>query len=465
MPENIDIMYRIVCDIDFLADQLIAAICLIILCRDFIKRKRGTGLIGSAYFLVSVLLYYVPIPIGNFAAYSLALTAAFCVFAWLDRRNVKMKIYLIATFFVIRWISFSMASKTSGLLSEAVIKIAGRYTDLSEPAMWRFFYIEFVLNTLFGIVLCSAVLFLLVRGINKVLLYKQENLELRELLFMIVPSVNGMIVYGIFRFYADVYERETEISIFQTHFWIELVWILCYAVMLAGIASTMILYQNIRKKREEENARLMLESQMRDMQTHITEVERLYNGIRGVKHDIKNHIEIIDSLISQGKAREALEYSKNLSKTVETFDFAIKTGNPVTDVILHEKMEAALLKGIRFDADFHYPKDLGVSAFDISVVLSNALSNAIEAAEEGGFVRVSSFRNKNAYLITVENSFDGILEIDEESGFPKTKKSDKRQHGFGLQNIKSVAAKYYGDMLIEQKENKVSLTVMLLSDV
>lgn len=52
--------------------------------------------------------------------------------------------------------------------------------------------------------------------------------------------------------------------------------------------------------------------------------------------------------------------------------------------------------------------------------------------------------------------------MDEESGLPKTKKGNKKAHGFGLQNIKSVAEKYYGDVLIEQKENKVSLKVMLL---
>ncbi len=51
MPENIDMMYQIVSDGNFLASQHITAICLALLCRDFIKRKRGTGLIGCVYFL------------------------------------------------------------------------------------------------------------------------------------------------------------------------------------------------------------------------------------------------------------------------------------------------------------------------------------------------------------------------------------------------------------------------------
>ncbi len=461
MPENIDVMYSVVCDIDFLVYQLIAAICLFILCRDFIKRKRGTGLIGGAYFFVTVILYYVPFLIDNFVAYSLALAASFVVFVWLDKRNIKMKVFLFAIFFVIRWTVFSMSSKIKFLLSVAVLNIVGGFFDLSAPAMWGVNFIELVLGMLFGNILCGVVFYLLVRKINNTLLYKQENLELRELLFMLIPSVNGMVVYGIFRFYADAYENEMGISIFKPHILPDLLWIFCYVAILAVIVSTMTLYQYIRKKREEENRGLMLESQMRDMQAHITEVERLYNGIRGIKHDIKNHIEIINSLIAQGKTDELREYSQSLSETVETFGFSIKTGNPVTDVIIHEKMEAALEKGIQFAADFHYPVDMGVNAFDVSVVLSNALSNAIETTKAGGFIRVSSFRNKNAYLITVENSFDGRLDIDEESGLPKTKKSDKKAHGFGLRNIKSVAIKYYGDVLIEQKENKVSLTVLL----
>jgi Histidine kinase-, DNA gyrase B-, and HSP90-like ATPase. len=465
MPENIDMLYQIVSDVNFLADQLIAAICLLILCRDFIKRKRGTGLIGSVYFFGVVFLYYVPFLVDGFVAYSLALAAAFAVFVWLDRRNIKMKIFLFATFFVIRWISFSISSKISSLLSVAVLNLAGGFLDLSDPAMWWFHFIEAVLSALSGSVLGGVVLYLLVRKINKMLLYKQENLEWREMLLMIIPSANGMVVYGIFRFYAVAYEHEMGISFFQPHIPLELLWIFCYVVILAVIVSVITLYQDIRKRREDESRWLMLESQMKDMQTHITGVERLYNGIRGMKHDIKNHIEIINSLIAQGKTKEAREYSNSLSETVETFDFTIKTGNPVTDMILHEKMESALGKGIQFSADFHYPVGCGVDAFDVSVVLSNALSNAIEATEAGGFVRVYSFRNKNAYLITVENSFDGRLDIDEESGLPKTKKKDKKAHGFGLQNIKSVAAKYYGDVLIEQKENKVSLKVMLLAVV
>lgn len=462
MPENIGLFYNIMEDIHFLVMQLITAICLLILCRDFLKKRSGTGLIGTAYFLVCTGLYYLPFVIENFVAYFFALAAAFLVFVLLDRRNIKMKIFLMATFFVIRWIAFSLTGKITQLLSEAVTEIMNRRLDLSNPSMWKYSFCETGIMSIVDLGLSGLFLWVMVKEISKVFLYKQREMGLKELLVLMIPSVNGMVCYEIFQSYANILEKKTGTSVFLSYPGLNLLWIIAHLITLLAIVSTIVLYQNIKKNQDRENARLILESEIRDMQSHITEVEKLYTEIRGVKHDIKNHVNVMSSLLEQGKVEEVRSYLNPLQQTVENFDFPIKTGNPVTDVIIHEKMEEARIREIKFTADFHYPQDGKINAFDVSVILSNALSNAIEAAKAGGFVRVSSFRNKNAYLITVENSYEGSFILDEDSGLPKTKKENKKVHGFGIQNMKSVAAKYYGDVLIECRNNAVILTVMLL---
>ena len=123
-------------------------------------------------------------------------------------------------------------------------------------------------------------------------------------------------------------------------------------------------------------------------------------------------------------------------------------------------MRDAKERGISFETDFHYPADMGFDAFDISVILSNALSNAIEAAGESGFVRISSFRSRGAFLITVENSFTGSLPPEDGSGLPAAKSGDG-WHGFGLKNMRAAAEKYYGGVELVQEENLVRLTVLL----
>ena len=58
------------------------------------------------------------------------------------------------------------------------------------------------------------------------------------------------------------------------------------------------------------------------------------------------------------------------------------------------------------------------------------------------------------------NSLEGVLEIDSGSGLPK-RASSEEGHGIGLQNMKSIAKKYSGDIFLSQEGDLVTLTVIL----
>ncbi len=472
MPDNsLDMIYNILLPLGLAARQTMASAALVLLCRNFMDCKntdgkrglRGTAWIGCTYFLVYAGIYCTLPGVGNWGSNIPALLASLSVCLWMERKNIRTKIFLFCTFGIIHWISYAIANSVSHFLSLFLDKIIATVAGLENPSLQAYyFFLSFLPSYLLHMLSFGVLMLCIVRKINHIFVSHQHDMEAGELALLLLPSVNGIVFYGLFRIYADI-EEEMKISIFANHVTLELLWLLCYAVILAVILGTISLYQNIRKKQAEERAGILLESQVKDIQSHIAEVEKLYTGIRGIKHDIKNHIEVINSLLAQNKTDEARAYAASLSETVETFDFTVKTGNPVTDVIIHEKMGEAAERGITFTSDFHYPSDMGINAFDASVILSNALTNAIEAGREGGFINLSSFRNKNAYLITVENSFAGSLDFDGENGLPKTSKSDKKAHGFGLQNIKSVAEKYYGNVLIAQTGDRVTVTVMLLS--
>ena len=75
---------------------------------------------------------------------------------------------------------------------------------------------------------------------------------------------------------------------------------------------------------------------------------------------------------------DAAEYMEHLKKEWNEISPEIKTGSPVIDVILMEKLREAKEKQIRFISDFHYPGDTKLNAFDLSVILNNALDNCME---------------------------------------------------------------------------------------
>ena len=141
-----------------------------------------------------------------------------------------------------------------------------------------------------------------------------------------------------------------------------------------------------------------------------------------------------------------------------------KTGNPVTDIVISEKMREAEEAGISFTRNFHYPSSGKVESIDIGVILNNALSNAIRAAlgSSDRKVEVKAWKNNNAYLIQVTNSFAGKLIWDPQTGFPKTSKADKESHGYGIMNMKRITEKYYGTIQLEQDRDMVIFTAMMM---
>lgn len=200
------------------------------------------------------------------------------------------------------------------------------------------------------------------------------------------------------------------------------------------------------------------------MKRHIEEVEVLYGDIRGLKHDMGNHVMILEKLCRKNQQQEAIEYLSGLREAFREISEEVKSGNPVTDVIIEEKKKEAFQKGISFSNQFFYPKDTQINAFDVSIILNNGLDNAIEGAQtcREPYVKVSSYQENNAYMIEIENNFTGAIHLDEETGMPVTSKPDKEKHGYGFANIRRVAGKYFGDISIEQKEGVLLLRVMLM---
>ena len=115
------------------------------------------------------------------------------------------------------------------------------------------------------------------------------------------------------------------------------------------------------------------------------------------------------------------------------------------------------------------PASARLKAYDLGIILNNGLDNAIEACvrlhrqkpESKLFITIRSFCVKNMFFIEIENSFDGAILLDKDSGFPITTKEDKEVHGIGLKNIRNCATNYDGgvDCIIEKETFTLSVMV------
>ena len=293
--------------------------------------------------------------------------------------------------------------------------------------------------------------------ISRHLLPRDYELKPQESFFLLMPCLTALVIDLTLRVMAFSVDNSALMLIYDRAPEILLLLPMASLLLLGLVVSAVILLRGLVQFKEEEQKRLLLEKSVADVHRQVRELEDIYGDIRGLRHDLRGHIENLHAYVDShlpGEGRDLAPYLDGMAKTVARLDFADKTGNAITDIILHQARQQAGKKGIAFEADFHYPKSGDFDVYDISVIMSNALQNALEACEQvpSGTVEVRSYQRGGLYFIEVTNDFAGALQWEQGTEFPVTSKQDKSNHGLGLMNIARCAEKYQGTVDIEIKE-------------
>ncbi len=324
-----------------------------------------------------------------------------------------------------------------------------------------------VVCALFYAPLLYAYLFL----INRKFVRKDYSLQTHENVFLILPCIAALCISVTMKMMILSVGAGTTVIMYDTvpatKFWIPVICVL----LLAAIIASVILFQKLVQYNEESGKRAILENQVRQMRREIEEIQDIYADMRGLRHDMRNHLSSIASLVrnAAGFENEELErYIGKMEETVSRLDFAYQTGNPITDIIIHQKKQETEKKQIQFKVNFAYPSKLLIDVYDVAVILNNALENAIEAcgrSEGAGQIKLHSYVKGSLFFIEVENNFSDEIVIEEESGLPASSKESGMLHGIGISNIQRCAKKYMGDIDIAISDTdgrkNFSLTVMM----
>lgn len=178
----------------------------------------------------------------------------------------------------------------------------------------------------------------------------------------------------------------------------------------------------------------------------ITERTVEYNKLR---HDMKNHFDIVESMINTSHIQEAKDYMEQIS--FDQGEHYVHVNHLVLNYILSNKTKLAKSHGIDLCSVIIGKPVTFIADVDYSILVGNLLDNAIEATIEAKENEVNlclSFY-EDRFVIEVKNCV-----VDK----PKSKqlltnKKDKSKHGIGLKNIKDIVEKYNGQDVIEVNGN------------
>ena len=266
------------------------------------------------------------------------------------------------------------------------------------------------------------------------------------------PYIGLLLFPGLFFFAAELYILHTAYSFFAPVLSLEeagrhSTLLLLQGMGLAALLCTLYAYRQLCQGFQAQAALQSLTQAAHTQKVYITEAQARYEQTKSFRHDIRNHLSVLDGLLKNGKLAESREFLKKLDTVSEALSFPYQTGNPVVDILLGEKL--GLAKEITAEVSLVLPRPCGIDDFDLCVLFANALDNAITACrlyDGAKTLQISGKQQGDFYMLTFENTCS-------DEPLPPV--------GTGLSNIRAVAEKYHGAVLTEKTGKRFSLNILL----
>ncbi len=220
---------------------------------------------------------------------------------------------------------------------------------------------------------------------------------------------------------------------------------------------TLFLYERTLRQKYLITQNQLSELKLKEQVKHYNDIMMTQGQVKKVKHDLKNHLFAIRSIVERKEYEECMEYIDSLLKDVNLSNAYFDTGNVVLDAILGAKKTEAERLGITFTSNIRIPSKLPLSQEDECVIFGNALDNAIEAAvksEGEKYVNVSLVYDKETLMCKISNSA--------KDNCSSTTKGDIKNHGLGRENINKALEKYNSVSRVTYENNEYTLFFIIM---
>lgn len=223
-----------------------------------------------------------------------------------------------------------------------------------------------------------------------------------------------------------------------------------------------IFLRKMNRTSQIEKERDIMEIQLQRQQDEMQHLQQQYEEISILRHDFRNGIDCLCGMIEQGDCSGALAYAKQFKeRKVNTILSQVQCSSTMLNAVVNAKFNDAQSKGIATSLRLvvQIPHDL---EFDLSIMLSNLLDNAIEACEKNpsnAQILLTISEEAGYYRIVVRNTIAAsVLKKNQEL---KTEKANKKLHGWGLRSVTDLVSKRNGLIDFYEKEGMFYVDILL----
>lgn len=212
-----------------------------------------------------------------------------------------------------------------------------------------------------------------------------------------------------------------------------------------------------RAQAEMQNS--MLEAGLKQSQIEMDALRRSEVQTAVYQHDMRHHLNMIDSLLAADKPRQAEAYIKRVQQDIEMITPRRYCENELVNLLCSSFAGKAARMGVELAVEAKLSGELSIPDTELCSVLSNGLENALRAAAERPegerWVTLYCGVRLGKLLLEIKNPCGaGVVLRD---GLPL---SNRAGHGYGCRSIQTIAARRGGLCEFRAQDGMFCLQVM-----
>lgn len=177
----------------------------------------------------------------------------------------------------------------------------------------------------------------------------------------------------------------------------------------------------------------------------------------GLRHDLNNHLLVLNRLAQQKELDKISEYLKAMCQESFTSTGTCRSGNTTVDALLAVKEQALRAENISFTCELNLPEELPLEDFDLCIILGNLLDNAIHATSQ-----IAETKDRCIIMRAKIIKRHLLLEIKNTIAQETALKHFGTEHyGTGLHNVKNIVDKYNSAMDISLEDAFFCVSILL----
>ncbi len=210
------------------------------------------------------------------------------------------------------------------------------------------------------------------------------------------------------------------------------------------------------------------QKQRQDEASYYEKLSLVLQQTTSLQHDIKNHLFVLEALLSTDNYPEAHRYLQELLQTTP-FSFPhVSSPDRTLSAILSVKLYQCQNARIPLDCRISFTHIYQLQPFDMTTIFTNLLDNAITACQSAALARryisLSIIQTDTYLYITCENACaktsETLCQIASLHG-SRSKGAAPVSPGIGIENVKRTLKIYNGTMEIKKGSQDFSVTILL----